>query len=386
MEIPSIKILSPSLQLLNEIDLYTSLQLIRSWQGVGSFELHIIGNQQNISVGNLIMLGNDGHRAGIIQAISKTVDLNGISTVVTGQTLDGFTAQRVIIPSTNAKNGGYLALPSVTSSSKTLPAETILKVFAGACFGSDTSRPSYYALDENRRTNIEIAITKGRGLQTNWLARYDLLNETLQSVSEYCDCGWEIYIDLKNRKLIFDYVAGIDRSVNQSENSRVILSRDYESIDSLTYSYDKTPYKNLAYCGGVGEDFDRIYLAVTNDKSIPKGLNRFEVFEDCGSLEIADTDTAISLSAEGKHKLKEYKLTETLTAEIAQGGSFEYLKHWNLGDLVTVSDREIGLMQDLRITEISESYEAKSSQISVTLGTSPERLSRVIKKIKPTVR
>lgn len=386
MEIPSIKILSPDLQLLNEVDLYTSLQLTRSWQGVGSFELHIIGSQKNISAGNLIMLDNDGHRAGIIRAVTKTVDVNGITTTVTGQTLDGFTAQRVIIPSTNANNGGYLALPSVTSSSKTLPAETILKVFAGACFGSDTSRPSYYALDENRRTNIEIAITKGRGLQTNWLARYDLLNEILQSVSEYCDCGWEIYIDLKNRKLIFDYVAGIDRSVNQSENSRVILSRDYESIDSLTYSYDKTPYKNLAYCGGVGEDFDRIYLAVTNDKSIPKGLNRFEVFEDCGSLEIADTDTAISLSAEGKHKLKEYKLTETLTAEIAQGGSFEYLKHWNLGDLVTVSDREIGLMQDLRITEISESYEAESSQISVTLGTSPERLSRVIKKIKPTVR
>lgn len=46
MEIPSIKILSPSLQLLNEIDLYTSLQLTRSWQGVGSFELHIIGNQK----------------------------------------------------------------------------------------------------------------------------------------------------------------------------------------------------------------------------------------------------------------------------------------------------------------------------------------------------
>lgn len=332
------------------------------------------------------MLGNDGHRAGIIQAISKTVDLNGISTVVTGPTLDGFTAQRVIIPSTNSKNGGYLALPSATSSNKTLPAETIIKIFAGACLGSDTSRPSYYALDTNRRTDIHIAVTKGRGLQTNWLARYDALNEILQSVSEYCDCGWEIYIDLKNRQLIFDYVPGVDRSVNQSENSRVILSRDYESIDSLTYSYDKTPYKNLAYCGGVGEDFDRIYLAVTNDKSIPKGLNRFEVFEDCGSLEIADTDTAISLSAEGKHKLKEYKLTETLTAEIAQGGSFRYLEQWDLGDLVTVIDREIGLMQDSRIMEVSESYEADSSKITVTLGTAPERLSRVIKKIKPTVR
>lgn len=386
MNIPSIKILSPDLQLLNEVDLYTSLQLTRSWQGVGSFELHIIGSQKNISAGNLIMLDNDGHRAGIIRAVTKTVDVNGITTTVTGQTLDGFTAQRVIIPSTNSKNGGYLALPSATSSNKTLPAETIIKAFAGACLGSDTSRPSYYALDTNRRTDIHIAVTKGRGLQTNWLARYDLLNEILQSVSEYCDCGWEIYIDLKNRQLIFDYVPGVDRSVNQSDNSRVILSRDYESIDSLTYTCDKSGYKNLAYCGGIGENFDRIYLAVTNDASTPTALNRFEVFEDCGSLEIAETETAISLSAEGKHKLKEYKLTETLTAEIAQGGSFEYLKHWNLGDLVTVSDREIGLMQDLRITEASESYEPDGSQITVTLGTAPERLSRIIKKFKPTIR
>lgn len=386
MKIPSIKILSPSLQLLNEIDLYTSLQLTRSWQGVGSFELHIIGNQKNIKVGNLIMLDNDGRRAGIIRSVSKTVDMNGISVTVTGQTLDGFAAQRVIIPSTNSKNGGYLALPSAGASISTLPAETILKIFAGASFGSDTSRPSYYALDENRRTDIEIAVTKGRGLKTNWLARYDPLNEILQSVSEYCDCGWEIYIDLKNSKLIFDYIEGVDRSVSQSANSRVILSRDYESIDSLTYSYDQSGFKNLAYCGGAGENFDRIYLAVTNDSSTPIGLKRFEVFEDCGSLEIAETSEAVSLSAEGEHKLKEYKLSETLTAEISQGGSFRYLEQWDLGDLVTVSDREIGLMQDLRITEVSESYEADSSQITVTLGTSPERLSRVIKKIKPAIR
>ncbi|MCI5655891.1 MAG: siphovirus ReqiPepy6 Gp37-like family protein [Candidatus Pseudoruminococcus sp.] len=385
MEIPSIKILSPSLQLLNEIDLYTSLQFTRSWQGVGSFELHVLGNQKNISVGNLIMLSNNGHRSGVIRSVTKTVDVNGVTTTVSGQTLDGFTTQRVIIPSTLKENGGYFALPSANSLDKKLPAETIIKSFAGACFDSDTSK-DYYALDKNRQANIEIAKSNERGSDTNWLARYDLLNEVLQSVSEYCDCGWEIYIDLKNRKLIFDYVAGVDRSANQSTNSRVILSRDYESIDSLTYTYDTASMKNLAYCGGVGEDFDRIYLAVTNDKPIPKGLNRFEVFEDCGSLEIGETDTTISLSAEGKHKLKEYKLTETLTAEIAQGGSFEYLKHWNLGDLVTVSDREIGLMQDLRITEVSESYESDNSRITVTLGTSPERLSRVIKKIKPTVR
>lgn len=383
MNIPSIKILSPDVRLLNEIDLYTSLQLTRSWQGVGSFELHIIGNPKNIEKGNLIMLGNDGHRAGIIRAVTKTVDSSGIMTTVTGQTLDGITTQRVILPSTKRVNGGYLALPSADSASKTMAAETVMKIFAGASFGADTSRPSYYALDANRRTAVDIAVTKNRGLKTNWLARYDPLNEILQSISEYCDCGWEIYIDLANRKLVFDYMPGVDRSVNQNSNSRVILSRDYESIDSLTYTYDESSYKNLAYCGGIGENFDRVYLAVTNDNSTPTGLNRFEVFEDCGSLEIADTDTAVSLSTEGKHKLKDYKFTETLTAEIAQGGSFKYLEQWNLGDLVTVSDKEIGLMQDLRITEVSESYEPDSSKITVTLGTAPEKLSRVIKKFKP---
>lgn len=378
MNIPSIKILSPNVQLLNEIDLYTSLQFTRSWQNIGSFELHAIGNPKNIQRGNLIMLGNDGHRAGIIRAVTKTVDSSGITTTITGQTLDGITTQRVILPSIKRVNGGYLALPSADSSSKTFAAETIIKTIASACLSN--------TLDSDRKTNIAIASDKKRGIQTNWLARYDPLNEILQLISEYCDCGWEIYINLSNHKLVFDYVPGIDRSVNQSTNSRVILSRDYESIDSLTYMNDESGYRNLAYCGGVGENFDRVYLAVTNDNSIPTGLNRFEVFEDCGSLEIADTDTAISLSSEGKHKLKEYKLTETLTAEIAQGGSFKYLEQWNLGDLVTVSDREIGIMQDLRITEVSESYEADSSKITVTLGNTPERLSRIIKKFKPTIR
>lgn len=382
MKIPSIKILSPDIQLLNEIDLYTSLQLTRSWQGIGSFELHIIGNPKNIQKGNLIMLDNNGHRAGIIRAVTKTVDSSGIMTIITGQTLDGIASQRVTVPWDNASEKGYFTVPKVSSDSKTAPAETILKTFAVWHLRPiSTNKPR--AIGE---ANFVVAGNKKRGLETNWISRYERLDEVLQSISEYCDCGWEIYIDLKNHRLIFDYIEGVDRSVNQNVNSRVILSRDYESIDSLTYTYDESSYRNLAYCGGAGEDFDRIYLAVTNDDSIPAGLNRFEVFEDCGSLEIADTDTSISLSAEGKHKLKEYRYSETLKAEIAQGGSFKYLEQWDLGDLVTVSDREIGLMQDLRISEISESYEPDSSQITVTLGTAPERLSRVIKKFKPTIR
>lgn len=382
MEIPSIKILSQSLQLLNEIDLYTSLQFTRSWQGVGSFELHILGNCPTTTIGNLIMLSNDGHRAGIIRSVTKTVDVNGVSTTITGQTLDGIVSQRITVPWSDVREKGYFTVPKTSSTDKTVPAETILKTFAAWHLRPvSTNKPR--AIGEQ---DFVVASNKKRGIDTNWISRYERLDEVMQSISEYCDCGWEIYIDLKNSRLIFDYLEGVDRSVNQNENSRVILSRDFESIDSLTYTQDDSEFRNIAYCGGAGEDENRTVLAVTNENTTPQGLNRFEVFEDCGTLEIAETDTSVSLKYEGLHKLEEYKKIETLTAEIAQGGSFVYLKDWNLGDLVTVRDRELNIMQDLRITEVSENYEPDNINISVTLGILPLRLGKVIKKIKPTVR
>lgn len=376
MDIPSIKILSSDLLLLDEIDLYTSLQYTRSWQGIGSFELHIIGNPQSIQTGNIIMLGGDGHRAGVIRAVTKKVGVNGIETTATGQTLNGFLSQRLLLQSENSANCGYFAVPTANAAVKTVPAETILKNPVIACIRDVGVR----------NMPITVATNQKRGIETNWISRYEILSDVLQAASEYCDCGWEVYIDLSKRQFIFDMVEGVDRSVSQNKNSRVILSRDFESIDSLTYSIDQSNYKNVAYCGGVGEDFDRLVVAVTADENIPEGFNRFEIFEDCGTLEAAETDTALSIYDEGRHKLESYKLTETLTAEISQSGAFEYLKDWNLGDLVTVRDKELNLQQDLRITEVTESYEADSIKLTVRLGTSPLRLGRVIRRIRPSIR
>lgn len=376
MDIPSIKILSSDLLLLDEIDLYTSLQYTRSWQGIGSFELHIIGNPQSIQTGNIIMLGGDGHRSGVIRAVTKKVGVNGIETTATGQTLDGFLSQRLLLQSENSANCGYFAVPTATAAVKTVPAETILKNPVIACIRDVGVR----------NMPITVATNQKRGIETNWISRYEILSDVLQAASEYCDCGWEVYIDLSKRQFIFDMIEGVDRSVSQNKNSRVILSRDFESIDSLTYSTDQSNYKNVAYCGGVGEDFDRLVVAVTADENIPEGFNRFEIFEDCGTLEAAETDTALSIYDEGRHKLESYKLTETLTAEISQLGAFKYLKDWDLGDLVTVQDRELNLQQDLRVTEVTESYEADSIKLTVTLGTSPLRLGRVIRRIRPSIR
>ena len=118
----------------------------------------------------------------------------------------------------------------------------------------------------------------------------------------------------------------------------------------------------------------------------PTGFDRFETFFDCSDLLSVETDTAISLKQEGQHRLEEYKEIKSLTAEISQAGSFLYGKQWDLGDLVTVANRKFNLTQNLRVTEVKESYEPKECRLSVTLGALPKRLGNVLKSLKSPVK
>lgn len=381
MDIPSIKVLNKNLQLLDEIDLYTSLDIVRQWQGVGSFQLVTCQKHDSLQNGNIIMLGGDGHKCGIIRTPSGTNDDKGIGMTVTGTMLNGLTQQRQVLPYEEAAEGGYFSVPKAAESRLYASAEEIIKTYADHCFGDNAAA--------NRRfPNTVIASNLNRGIQTNWQSRYQTLSDELTAICEYCDCGYELYIDLTQRKYIFEYLSGVDRSLSQNINSRVILSKDFESINSIIYTEDYNNYKNLAYCGGAGEGADRTVLAVMPNGmvNIPEGFERFETFIDCGSLASFETETTISLQEEGQHRLEEYAAVKTLNADIAPFGSFRYGEAWDLGDLVTVSDRELGIMQDMRAVEVRESYEPDKINLSATLGSVPKRLGRVLKNIKSPVK
>ena len=72
-------------------------------------------------------------------------------------------------------------------------AETILKNFARACFPSSPSDPRYIGL--------KIPEDKQRGMRTVWMSRYEQLDEVLQSICEYTDIGYKVYIDFDNKDL-----------------------------------------------------------------------------------------------------------------------------------------------------------------------------------------
>lgn len=380
MEYPSIKVLSQDFELLDEIDTYTSLRFKRSWQSYGEFELHVVGYNNNLSISNYIMLDNNTDKVGIIKSLNTSLTTRGVETIAKGYHLNGIMTQRIVLPYEESANHGYFCVPKQVEgvATESVSAETIIKAFVRACFPYDTSDP--------RSIGLYIPENLHRGMYTVWLSRYEQLDEVLQKVCEYTDVGYRVYLDLLNKRLACDLLEGVDRSSGQSENNRVIMSQNFESINSLNWIIDTTKEKNVVYAGGAGEDENRLVLAVTNKKEMPTGLNRTEVFSDCGTLEVAETDEAISLEEEAKHKLLDYKSQESMTAENNLSGSFIYGKDFDLGDLVTVADSTINKMEDKRITEIEECYEARALSVKLTFGTASAHLNRVIKSFLPTVK
>lgn len=380
LKIPAVRVLSPAVELIGYIDAYSSLLFKRSWQGVGEFQLvaSYKAGAGKLQKGQIIMLGADGHRAGIITGIAEVETLESVTVTATGTTLDGIANRRITLPDNDAYNGGYDNVPSLSasvSSPSPVSAETILKTYADRHMVNPT--------DTKRRIpGLVIAPNLSRGKTAVWMSRLEPLNEVLQAVSEFTDTGWEIYIDLANKRFVFDIRPGVDRSFEQSENSRIIFSQDYDNISAASYKYDSSALKNLGYAGGAGENENRIILKVTNNDAEPEGLDRRETFIDCGDLEIVETATTMSLSEEGKHKLKDFPESEAVSATAVPDG---YLSHWDLGDKVTVVSKKTGYRFDTHITEISERYESGNIGIDITIGAPSPDMGRTIRKINKGV-
>lgn len=383
-ECHSIKILSFDLELIDEVDLYTSLDFYRSLQGTGDFMISLPEIRNSIAPGNIIVIGSDPHKSGIIRAISKVSDSKGTVITAVGQTLDGFTSQRCILPLED--NAGYFSVPP-QSEHRSVSAEEIIKKYISYHLGDDVSDGKRRLQTSYAKPMLKIGELLHRGYPTEWGCRYTQLDEELQSICEYCDCGYEIYADIENGFYVAEYINGVDRSTSNTQgNSPVVFSINYENIESITYEKDMNSYKNVGYAGGKGEGENRTVIAVTNDSELARGIDRFEVFIDCGELESVETETAMSLTETGRHKLEEHNCVETLTAQISASCTFVYGKDYDIGDIVTVMDTDLGIAQDMRISGVRETYETNGYRLTIEFGKTPKRIKRAIRNIKTTVK
>ncbi|MGH4125092.1 MAG: siphovirus ReqiPepy6 Gp37-like family protein [Clostridium sp.] len=358
MDILPIRILDKDFNLLAEIDNYESLIFIRRFFKVGEFELHININKEHtdkLLEGNLILLGTKLNKVGIIMHRENTYDQNGEPTdtlLIKGPTIKGLCSRRLMVP----PNGAY---DSFTGSQ-----EATMKYFVEKNCVNPT--------DASRKIqNLVIAPNLNKGIQDKWRSRYEKLDDKLTEIGEYSNLGWDIILDFNNNKFVFDVIQGRDLTADQELLPPVIFSVDFDNLKSRHYIDSSLNYKNVGYCGGKGDNENRLIQQVGE----VSGFDRIETFVDCSQAE-----DVTELKTIGAQKLDEFKKVKSFEVQIIPYGSFNYELDYDLGDIITAQDRKLGITMNSRIIEFKEIYEINGFNLEATFGTNIPNLITILKR------
>ncbi|MHB9925414.1 hypothetical protein CF091_18415 [Clostridium botulinum] len=346
------------MNLLGVLDTYESFTNIRRFYNYGEFELRISANKPHVDKlikNNLILLGKAYNKVGIVLHREFNYQQGGENTdllLIKGITLQGLTKRRRIVPPVGQDFDSCIGSQ-----------ETIIKYFV--------DKNCINPLDSKRKIdNLILAEDKKRGNEDRWRGSYENLADKLQTIGEYSKLGWNISLDHKQKKFIFNVIQGRNLTVNQKINPPVIFRSDFNNIFTRHYIESIINSSNVAYTG-TREDKDKIVLQIGE----ATGFERIETFVDCNSDDVEE------INQTGKAKLQEFKEIKTFNLDVNPLETFVYEKDYDLGDIVTIQDRKLKITMDSQITEIQEQYGKEGLKLKVTFGSSIPTLLTTIKRM-----
>lgn len=354
-----IRVISQAFESLTEIDHYESAIVTRSWSGIGSLDLRInryMKDAHLLQKGVLLILGGQLHKAFIIKHREIELDQNGKATenwVIKAPSIKSILGSRLTLP------------PNHTAyDNKQGTAEEVMKYYL--------KRNAVNPVDLNRIIpNLVIADNYNRGGMLQWQSRFKNLAEEMTEQSLASGLGWDVKIDLTNKKFVFDVKEGRNLVAKQSVFPPVIFSPKFDSLKNLKYSDSDLNYRNVAYVAGQGEGIERKIVGLGN----AAGLNRHEVFMDARDVEEEVDgvtrpiqDIINDLTVRGQLELDKLQQEFYLEGQVLTKSPFKYEADYDLGDIVTIQNKNWGITMDAPITEVKEIYEASGFQVEAVFG------------------
>lgn len=369
-----LRIIDDEFNLLGEVDRYTSAQIGISWSGIGELELQInryLQHADKLVKGNIIFPYNRLDQAYIIRHREIELDENGKQTEnwsIKALSLKTFTSQRLIYPATGK-----------THESVTGNVETVMRHFVNTQMINPSDPARIFP-----RLVLGANQNKGPAIEEN--SRYDSLSEKLTELSELHGLGWNIELDLKNKRFVFVVKEGRNLVANQTGLPQAIFSTEFETIESLEYTESDLDYKNFAVVAGQGEGVERRIISIGD----AAGADRYEMFVDARDVSEEDDEgnprpvekVVADLNKRGNEKLSEHAQEIYLGGQILTTSRLIYGKDFSVGDVVTVRDKGWGVTMDTRITAVKEVYEYGKRKIEVVFDNDkPTFISKMRREI-----
>ena len=333
----------------------------KHFNGVGTFtlELPVTTRFRDMVVVNSVLVTSDGD-ALIVKNIQTTLD----KVKVTGYDLNGLLADRIIL---------------ATDTDGTDPVEGSTEY----CVKHYVENNLYAcASDPNRNLpRFAVADNRDRGDPSDSnMPRYAKLHDVVTEMCGAAKLGWRVALNgsagSDSPVFVFDVAEQVDRSVNQSERNRVIFSVQQHNVSEMTREVGVTAERNALYL-----DIDGTVVGYpqADDKSgrmVASGYSRRE--EYCalsgGSLEFD------KYKVEAEQNIAD-RMAETDSLTIEAGNPLEYRMKYDVGNIVTVYDRERSLQLDSVISAVTVRRSGNEYSVKLTLGESkPKLLDQYAKK------
>lgn len=199
---------------------------------------------------------------------------------------------------------------------------------------------------------------------------------------------------------------GVDRTRGNGLNT-VIFSKSLSNIKRASYSYNSESDMNVAYIAGEGEGAERKWYEIQKDSENKKSAwSREELWIDARDIQSeGEDDTTLTdeeydklIEQRAYEKFQENAIMDEYSATVNEHNQrYVYMRDYDLGDWVTIQDRDLGIEIDAQIVEVTTTLQnnetinditfeyGKANKIEIkdirTISASVEEISNNVKYI-----
>lgn len=196
----------------------------------------------------------------------------------------------------------------------------------------------------------------------------------LEALSLASNIGFKVLY--KRSYMEFCTYEGLDKSIEQSTNARVVFAEEYDNLTATEYTYSEAAKVTAAYVAGEGEGLARTIVETDNGET---GWDRFESWVDERSSkeeDMTDAEYLQTLSGRGLEVIT--PAAENFSGSITDSGTTVYKKDWDIGDIVTVFSKRWNKKISARITEVEEVEEESGSKTVIYVGSTEPTITDIL--------
>ncbi|MBR1556071.1 MAG: siphovirus ReqiPepy6 Gp37-like family protein [Oscillospiraceae bacterium] len=342
------------------IDYAISVIWVRRFQDAGEFEVYLLASKALLELFTdgflLITKEDDTENAMKPESIQLTTDSEeGNHLIVKGRSAECILSQRIIMP--------QMTFTSIRADEAVYYLVTYNAIAPDK--GSETLR--------EMRKIPELSIGSWLVEETKINIQYDGENllEAVKNICTSVNMGFKVIFS--STGFAFWLYKGTDKTVNQTENTPVIFSPDFDNLGSTEYLYDMSTYYNLIQEGGEGEGSERKHVTVIESSEI-KGLYLREKYVQAESISSNTEDGTLDsgtynriLKQRAEENLRKAKETKEFSGEILNTDMYQFGVDYNLGDKVSIIN-EYGIQGTAVVSEITEVDDAEGYRLIPTFS------------------